>query len=155
MSEMPMSPSPMASDVNDNDKLMALLSYLFTPLVPIIVLVSETMKARPYQKYHAQQALGLLAAELLLSIVACIVFFVCTIVSAGILGLCLWILFFLPFIPQVYYALIAYTQARYFEIPVITDFMRQQGWLNVPASTPPPTPPPTTAPPGDEMPPSG
>lgn len=118
-----------ASDVNDNDKLMALLSYLLSPIVPAIVLLSENMKARPYQKYHAQQSLGLFVVALLYSVVACICYFAVTALSAGILGLCLWVIFFVPLIPFVYYAIIAYTRPAYFEIPVLTKFMTQQGWL--------------------------
>ncbi len=118
-----------ASDVNDNDKLMALLSYLLSPIVPAIVLLSESMKVRPYQKYHAQQSLGLFVVALLYSVVACICYFAVTALSAGILGLCLWVIFFVPLIPFVYYAIIAYTRPAYFEIPVLTQFMKQQGWL--------------------------
>lgn len=118
-----------ASDVTDNDKLMALLSYLLSPIVPVIVLLVETMKARPYQKYHALQSLGLFVVALLYSVVACICYFAATAVSAGVLGLCLWVIFFLPLIPFVYYAIIAYARPAYFEIPVLTQFMKQQGWL--------------------------
>ena len=124
-----MSPKSSASDVNDNDKLMALLSYLLSPIVPAIVLLVETMKVRPYQKYHALQSLGLFVVALLYSVVACICYFAATAVSAGVLGLCLWVIFFLPLIPFVYYAIIAYARPAYFEIPVLTQFMKQQGWL--------------------------
>src|SRR3712207_5229728 len=46
-----------------DDRLIALLSYLtqvFIPLVmPVIVLLSESSKTRPFQRYHAVQSLGL------------------------------------------------------------------------------------------------
>jgi uncharacterized membrane protein len=129
MSELPPSAPPPPADVTDNDKLMAGLAYFLTPLVPAIVLLSPDMKARPFQKYHSIQALGLLVAELVLSVILCVVYFVCTALSAGILGLCLWVLFFIPVIPQIYYAIIAYTRGQYFEIPTLTQFMVQQGWL--------------------------
>jgi uncharacterized membrane protein len=127
-----MSTLPPASDVNDNDKLMAALAYFFTPLVPVIILVVDSMKIRPYQKYHALQSLGLFVAAMLFSVLTCICYFVGTIVSAGILGFCLWVIFFIPYIPFIYYTIIAYTRGEYFEIPVITKMMIQQGWLSRP-----------------------
>ena len=133
MSEVPPSQAPQVispSDINDNDKLMAALSYFLSPIVPVIVLLVDTMKVRPYQKYHALQSLGLFVAALLYSVIACIVFTACTAVTMGILGICLWVLFLLPAIPFIYYTIIAYTRAQYFEIPFITKFMVQQGWLS-------------------------
>jgi len=133
MSQVPPPPAPQAysspSDINDNDKLIAALCYLLTPLVSIIVLLVDTMKARPYQKYHAMQALGLFVAEFVFLIVVCI----CTAIgSLVVIGACLGLLAFLPIIPDIYYAIIAYSRPAYFEIPVITKFMMQQGWLTVP-----------------------
>ena len=130
MSQTP-TPAPMAPDVNDNDKLMALLAYLISPIVPAIILLSETNKARPYQKYHAVQALGLVVAEFVAAIVLCVVFTICTFVTAG-LGAILNCLLFVVYVPQIYYAIIAYSQPKYFEIPVVTNFMIQQKWLTKP-----------------------
>ena len=120
---------PPAGDVTDNDKLMAALSYFFTPIVGIIVLLVDTMKIRPYQKYHAIQSIGLFVAEMVFYVLACILFLVCTTLSAGILGICLWVLFFVPLIPNIYYTYLAYAKPSYFEIPTLTKFMVQQGWL--------------------------
>jgi uncharacterized membrane protein len=127
-----MSQIPPTTDLTDNDKLMAALSYFFSPIVPIIILLVETMKARPYQKYHAVQSLGLFVVSIGYTIIACILFFACSIVTAGVLSICLWILFLVPLVPFVYYAIIAYTSGQYFEIPVLTKFMMQQGWLTRP-----------------------
>jgi uncharacterized membrane protein len=129
MSETPI---PASTDINDNDKLMAALSYFFTPIVGIIVLLVESMKARPYQYYHALQSIGLFVSELAFYIVACILYTVCTALTAGILGCVLWILFLLPLIPNIYFTYLAYAKPSYFEIPVVTKFMIQQGWLKVP-----------------------
>ena len=123
-----MSQSPMASGINDNDKLMAALSYFFTPIVPIIVLLVDSMKVRSYQKYHALNALGYYAAELIFIVLLCICVSILTAVTFGIGGL-LSCLFFVVFIPRIYYAYVAYSQLTYFEIPVVTKFMKQQGWL--------------------------
>lgn len=120
--------APPAGDITDNDKLMALLAYLIGVIVPLIILLSEEMKKRAFQRYHAIQSLGLSAACILYEIVACLLYTLLTTVSAGILGFCLWILWFLPLIPMIYYAIKAY-QGEYVEIPVLTNFMKQQGWL--------------------------
>lgn len=125
-----------AGDVNDNDKLMAALSYLFTPIVPIIVLLVETMKVRPYQRYHAIQSLGFFGGIMVFIVLACVVTTVCgfllTLTGVGALLVpCLSLLFFLPIIPGLYYTYLAYAKPAYFEIPVVTKFMKQQGWLSL------------------------
>jgi len=122
------STTPPAGDMTDNDRLMALLAYLISVIVPLIILLSEEMKKRPFQRYHAIQSLGLSVVYVVYEIVACLLYTLLTAVSAGILGVCLWILWFLPLIPMIYYAIKAY-QGEYVEIPVLTNFMKQQGWL--------------------------
>ncbi len=117
-----------AGDISDNDKLMAALCYFLPPIGSLIVLFVETMKVRPYQKYHAIQGLGLLVAELIYSVVACICISLLSFVG---IGFCLTPLMFVPAIPAIYYAIIAYAKPAYFEIPVVTQFMKQQGWLTV------------------------
>jgi uncharacterized membrane protein len=132
MSDIPpvVPPAAPVSDVNDNDKLMAALSYFFTPIVGIIVLLVDTMKVRPYQKYHAIQSIGLFVAEIVFYVLACVLYVACTTVSLGFLGFCLWVVFFIPLIPNIYYTYLAYAKPSYFEIPVLTKFMVQQGWLS-------------------------
>ena len=127
-----MSQIPPTTDLTDNDKLMAALAYFFSPIVPVIILLVETMKVRPYQKYHAVQSLGLFVVSMGYTLIACILFFACSIVTAGVLSICLWILFLVPLVPFVYYAIISYTSCQYFEIPVLAKFMAQQGWLTRP-----------------------
>lgn len=131
------------TDVNDTDKLMAALAYFFPVIVPAIILLVETMKARPYQKYHAVQSLGLSVAELVFVVVLCILSFVCGIGASALAGptqgtstllacipQCIGSLVFLvPLILNIYYAIIAYVKVQYFEIPVVTKFMVQQHWL--------------------------
>ncbi len=125
----PVPPTPFSTDINDNDKLMAALSYLLTPLVGIIVLLVDTMKARPYQRYHAIQSIGLFVAELVFYVLACVLYTACSAISMGILACVLWVIFFIPLIPNIYYTYLAYAKPSYFEIPYLTKFMQQQGWL--------------------------
>jgi len=119
-------------EASADDKLLGGLAYLsqiIVPLiVPVIMLVSETSRARPFQKYHAVQSLGFLAAAIIYEVLATIVFTILTAITGGCLGCVLWLLFFVPIIPAVYYAYLAYKGKR-FEIPYITKFMREQGWL--------------------------
>ncbi|HXF86170.1 MAG TPA: hypothetical protein VNK49_12360 [Anaerolineales bacterium] len=49
--------SQESMEVTSNDKLLALLAYVFTPLVPIIILLMEDKKNRPFIKAHNSQAL--------------------------------------------------------------------------------------------------
>lgn len=122
----------IATDINDNDKLMAALAYFLTPVVPVIILLVDSMKVRPFQRFHALQALGYFVAGYVIGgIVLGVIFAICSAVTLGIAALCLWIIFFLPLIPAIYYAIAAY-QGSYFEIPMITQFMIQQGWLQTP-----------------------
>ena len=114
---------PPADDVTDNDKLMAALSYPI-PIVAIIILLVEDMKDRPFQKYHAIQAIAanvvLWVAIVLLGCVLGVV----TIFIGGICGSAAILLWFVT----LYWAYQAY-QGLYFEIPYLTKFMKDQNWL--------------------------
>lgn len=100
-----MSQAPM-SDITQDDKLWAALAYVFSPLVPIILMFMEDKKNRPYIKINSMQAL-------ILGII--------TIITAGFcVGLLVWLY-------QLYCAYQAY-QGQDIRIPVITDFIRNQGW---------------------------
>jgi uncharacterized membrane protein len=116
-----MSQGPIPSgDITENDKLMAALSYPI-PIVAIVILLVQDMKNRPFQRYHAVQAI---AANILLWIVISILSIIVTAIS---LGLCffgpgiLWLL-------TLYWAYLAY-QGQYFEIPWVTQFLKSQKWL--------------------------
>ncbi len=105
------------TDVTSDDRLWALLAYILTPLVPIIILLMEDKKNRPFLKAHNSQALALGVVEWVINIVL-------GIISFGILG-CVIGLVFLAL--NIYYGVQAYN-GKTFEIPVITNFIRQQGW---------------------------
>lgn len=44
--------SNFSSEVTSDDKLWALLAYIFSPLVPIILMLMEDKKNRPFIKAH-------------------------------------------------------------------------------------------------------
>ncbi len=107
--------TPMGSgEVTDDDKLWALLSWLFWPLA-IVVLLLEDKKQRPFIKYHAVQSIvlgvvaGVLSAVLSFVIVGCIISVV-------------WLIY------VIYLAVQSY-QGQWVEIPFVTDFCKNQGWI--------------------------
>jgi uncharacterized membrane protein len=111
-------------DITDNDRLLSALAYIFWPIVSIIILVSESNKQRPFQRYHAIQAL---AADLVIVVVAGLascVLATLTFFIAGLCGILPWLLLLIP----LYWAWQAY-QGQYFNIPVITQFIRDQKWV--------------------------
>lgn len=124
----PMAPMGGGPEVAPNDKTMGALSYILPFIGSAIVLLSESNKARPFQKFHAVQGLGLAVAYVIYQIVAAIVGAVLGGLSGGLLCCVTTVLPLLPLAPMVYYAYQAY-QGQVFDIPFLTDFMVQQGWL--------------------------
>ncbi len=96
-----------SSDINDSDKLWALLSMIFAPLVGIIALLMEDKKSRPFIKYYAVQSIVLGILSILLS------------------GVCIGVL---VWVYGIYIGVKAYS-GEYVQIPVITDFSKGQGWI--------------------------
>jgi uncharacterized protein len=105
----------MAASDNSNDKLFGLLSYLLAPIVGIIILVSDSMKTKPYLKTHAVQSIAV-------SVVLFVLAFILTITVIG--GCAVPFLFIIPLI----FGIQAY-QGKDVNIPVITDFCKKQGWI--------------------------
>ncbi|HOG48419.1 MAG TPA: DUF4870 domain-containing protein [Anaerolineae bacterium] len=127
----------MPGDVTSNDRLWAALAY-FPNLVilPILILVMEENKTRAFQRYHAIQALGMLAVAVVYGVVIgllqCVLGFALGAVNAGLISTALsclmTLLSFVPAAAMLYFAYQAYT-GKIFEIPVLTQFLRQQKWL--------------------------
>ena len=101
-------------DVTSDDKLWALLAYIFTPLVPIIILLMEDKKNRPFIRAHNMQALVVGAVNLIIGI-----FLSWTVVLACV-PLLIWI-------ACIYWGIQAYN-GKMVEIPVITNLVKNQGW---------------------------
>lgn len=103
-----------APEITSDDKLWSLLAYVLSPIVPIIILLMEDKKNRPFIRYHNVQALLLGIVTILLAIVlGWTVFLSC-------IPFLLWIL-------MVYWGIRAY-QGQYVVIPVVTNFVKNQGW---------------------------
>ncbi len=93
----------------DNDKIIAAISYIFAPLLSIIILVTD-MKNKPFLKYHAYQSLtfgiALIVGWTLASFLA-VVFIGCLLMPVLLVA-------------QFYYAYQAYSKGI-FTIPLVTD----------------------------------
>ena len=108
-------PNTAGGDVTSDDKLWAALAYVFSPIVPIILMLMEDKKNRPFIKAHNMQALVTgVALDVILMIVSAI--------TCGI-GAILFIVWAI----MLYWAYQAY-QGKYITIPVVTDFCKKQGW---------------------------
>jgi uncharacterized membrane protein len=102
------------TDVTSDDKLWSLLAYILTPIVPIIIMLMEDKKNRPFIRAHNAQAL-------VLGIVLWIINVVLTPVGIGC------ITSIITLIVVIYLGIQAYN-GKYNNIPVITDFVKNQGW---------------------------
>ena len=98
----------VSPEITSDDKLWAALAYVFTPLIPIILMLMDDKKARPFIKAHNAQAL-----------VAGLIFMVLVPITVGCGGI-LWFVF-------LYWGYQAY-QGEYVQIPVISDLVKNQGW---------------------------
>ena len=117
MSEQPETPDvtpEVSPDISSDDKLWALLTYVLSPLVPIIIYFLEDKKNRPFIKAHNMQALVLGVINFILAIA----------LSWTVFLSCVPILVWLY---MVYLGIQAY-QGKEVTIPVITDFVKNQGW---------------------------
>src|SRR4030042_6153056 len=105
-------PSGPSGDITSDDKLWVLLIYVLSPLLPVIIFLLEDKKNRPFIKAHNVQALiwGLLnlIVGTLLSTFLC-----------GLPTLIMWVV-------AIYWGIKGY-QGEYVTIPVITDFVKNQG----------------------------
>ncbi|MFC1878483.1 DUF4870 domain-containing protein [Chloroflexota bacterium] len=105
-----------STDITSDDKLWAALGYPI-PLIAIIVLLMDDKKNRPFIKFHAIQSIAA-------NVVLFVLIFIVSAVTLGIGAICsplLWLATFWP-------AYDSY-QGNYTEIPVITNFIKNQGWV--------------------------
>lgn len=128
----------MDAEASRDDKLIALLSYvtqIVIPLImPVIVLLSESSKKRPFQRYHAVQSLSLTLLFIAIAAAATIGTGIIQVIPligqlVGVLMLCLTpIAWFMAVIALLYYGYQAY-QGKRFSIPGLTSMLRDQGWV--------------------------
>jgi uncharacterized membrane protein len=110
-----MTQEPINTEVTSDDKLWAALGYPIF-IIALIMLFIEGKKNRPFIKYHAVQALALNVVLWVVIIILSVIPFV------GCITPVVWLLMIWP-------AVLAY-QGKYFEVPVITKFLRDQHWIS-------------------------
>lgn len=102
-----------SNGITNDDKLWALLAYVLTPLLPIIILLMEDKKNRPFIRAHNAQAL-------IWGLFNVLVGSPLSVVCVGVPLILIWAI-------GVYWGIRAY-QGQYVSIPIITNFVKNQGW---------------------------
>lgn len=97
------------ADVTHDDKVLALLSWLIWP-VAVAMLLMEDKKNRPFIKYHAVTSLAF-----------AVVLYILGTITAGAL-LALGSIYALVLAIQAY-------QGQWVQVPLLTDFVKKQGWI--------------------------
>lgn len=103
------------SDVSSDDRLWALLAYIFSPLIPVVIMLMDDKKDRPFLKAHNVQALIWGIVGWAVSSLLAPVFFI---------GCVVWVAYI---IITIIWAMKA-NKGEMVEIPIITDFVKKQGW---------------------------
>ncbi len=112
--EAPQEVAPQGEEITSDDKLWALLTYVFSPIVPLIIMFWDEKKNRPFIREHNAQALVLGVVNVVLTIVG----------GATLILACLPLFVWLY---MLYLGIQAY-QGKSVTIPIITDFVKNQGW---------------------------
>jgi len=121
-----MTQAPINPEITSDDKLWAALGYPIG-IIALIMLFVEGKKDRPFIKFHAVQAVSLTVLLIVIEILVNIFQAVFRNTALGICGLVgcvlpiLWLLLFWP-------GILAF-QGKYFDIPMVTKFLRGQHWI--------------------------
>jgi uncharacterized membrane protein len=100
---------PINSDITQDDKLWALLSWLIWPIA-VIVLLMDDKKSRPFIKYNAVLSLAFTVVLYVLGTIT----LGCLLAVGGIYAIVLAIQAF---------------QGQWVTVPVLTDFIKKQNWV--------------------------
>lgn len=110
-----MNQQPVNPEVTSDDKLWAALGYPIF-IIALIMLFLEGKKDRPFIKFHAVQALAL-------NVVLWVVIIILSIIPiVGCITPIVWLVMLWP-------AILAF-QGKYFDVPVVTKFLRDQHWIS-------------------------
>jgi uncharacterized membrane protein len=104
------------TEVTSDDKLWAAIGYPI-PIVPIIVLLMEDKKDRPFLRFHAIQSIAF-------NVVIWVAMTILSVVTLGIGALCapvLWLATLWPAFDSF--------NGNFTQIPVVTDFIKKQNWV--------------------------
>lgn len=102
------------TESTQDDRLWATLSYIFSPIVPIALLLLEKKRSRPFIKAHLAQAL----------VFGTLVWLLLAILPSGLIeriaGLAAFVLAIIWGV--------AASRGERVEIPIITDFVKKMKW---------------------------
>ena len=104
-----MTQQPMTSDLTSDDRLWALLGWLFWP-VAVVMLLMDDKKVRPFIKYNAVLSLAFAVPLYVLGTITVGCLFILGAIYAIVLGI------------QSY-------QGKWVTVPLLTDFIKKQGWV--------------------------
>ena len=111
-------PAPSPAAGGGDNKLWALLAYVLSPVVPVIILVMEDKKNQPDLKPHTMQALVAGIAIIVITMILGVIPIIgCLSPIVGLVG---WI-------AMIYWGFQAYN-GKEVTIPVVTNFAKKQGW---------------------------
>ncbi len=105
----------MNEQITNDDKLWAALGYPI-PIVAILALLMEEKKDRPFVKFHAVQSI-------VFNVAIWVIIIILSAVTLGIGAVCAPIVWLVTLWP----AFDSYN-GNHTEIPLITDFIKNQGW---------------------------
>lgn len=109
-----MTDEPIVDLISSDDKLWAFLAWILAPVIPVVVLLWEEKKQRPFIRYNTlASTLWWLFYVIVGNILA----------TSGI-G---FLILAAGFIAAVYWGTQAY-HGQTVRLPVITDFIKKQGW---------------------------
>jgi uncharacterized protein len=111
-----MTEQPVSPEITSDDKLWAALGYPI-PLVPIIVLLMDDKKDRPFIKYHAIQSLAF-------NVALWVLIFIFSAITLGFGAICAPLIWLITLWP----AYDSY-QGNYTELPIVANFIKNQGWV--------------------------
>jgi hypothetical protein len=104
-----MTQQPMSSDLTSDDRLWALLGWLFWP-VAVVMLLMDDKKTRPFIKYNAVLSLAFAVPLYVLGTITVGCLFILGGIYAIVLGI------------QSY-------QGKWVTVPFLSDFIKKQGWV--------------------------
>jgi uncharacterized membrane protein len=121
------------SEVSSDDRLLSALMWLSMvaiqlPILSVVLLFIEPNKSSKFQRHHAVSSIIFWVAALIYEGMATVLFTVLSVISLGCLAICGWVIFFVPHLLALYYALKAFNGDEV-QIPFVTDFARRQGWI--------------------------
>ena len=110
------------TEVTSDDKLWAAIGYPI-PIVPIIVLLMEDKKDRPFLRFHAIQSIAF-------NVLIWVAITILSVVTLGIGAICAPVVWLATLWP----AFDSYN-GNLTQIPVVTDFNKTQNWVELTANT--------------------